>query len=36
MHEQAIVDLRAELEKLVKHAAVEGLTVDDSAAAVES
>lgn len=28
-HEQAIVTLRAELGKLEKHAAVEGLTVDD-------
>ena len=28
-HEASIVDLRAELGKLEKHAAVEGLTVDD-------
>lgn len=30
-HEAAIVELRAELEKLVKHAAVEGIQVDDPA-----
>lgn len=29
LHEAAIVELREELERLVKHAAVEGLTVDD-------
>lgn len=29
LHEASIVELRAELEKLVKHAAVEGISVEE-------